>query len=307
MEIQHTFITGDHWLYYKIYTGPKTVDIVLEEIIGPVAERLLQEGVIDKWFFIRYTDPKHHLRIRFHCPDTQQLQRVIGLLFPPLKKFVDLDLIWKIQTDSYQREIGRYGNTTMELSETLFFYDSKMITHLVSMIEGDEGEELRWLFSLKAMASFLDCFQYSDASKLDLLNILSTGYKSEFDSTKGLSKQLSDKYRGVREKIDSYMNRPEDQNEEYSILYVIIEEKAAGIKPIVSEVLRLYREKKATVPLNDWIASHLHMLMNRLFKSNNRLHEAVCYDFLSRYYKSKIAREKTSVKQKVMLQTDHKH
>jgi len=40
------------------------------------------------------------------------------------------------------------------------------------------------------------------------------------------------------------------------------------------------------------MASYSHMMVNRLFKSKQRLHEMVLYDFLHRYYKSEIARQK---------------
>lgn len=43
------------------------------------------------------------------------------------------------------------------------------------------------------------------------------------------------------------------------------------------------------IDLNDFLSSHIHMTMNRIFCSKNREHEMICYDFLSRYYKSKIA------------------
>ena len=40
------------------------------------------------------------------------------------------------------------------------------------------------------------------------------------------------------------------------------------------------------------MGSYIHMLINRLFKSKQRLHEMVIYDFLFRYYKSEIAKKK---------------
>ncbi|MFK7749084.1 MAG: lantibiotic dehydratase C-terminal domain-containing protein, partial [Kordia sp.] len=52
------------------------------------------------------------------------------------------------------------------------------------------------------------------------------------------------------------------------------------------------------MPINDLMGSYMHMLMNRLFKSKNRIHEMVCYDFLYRYYKSMIARKKHMNKNK---------
>ena len=49
-EIQRNFILGDSWLYYKIYTGPKTSDAVLTEIIKPIAEELIEQGIITNGF-----------------------------------------------------------------------------------------------------------------------------------------------------------------------------------------------------------------------------------------------------------------
>ena len=40
------------------------------------------------------------------------------------------------------------------------------------------------------------------------------------------------------------------------------------------------------------IGSHIHMSLNRIFRSENRLHELIIYDFMTRYYKSKIAQNK---------------
>ena len=44
------------------------------------------------------------------------------------------------------------------------------------------------------------------------------------------------------------------------------------------------------------ISSYLHMEMNRLFTSNNRLNEMVVYNYLTRYYKSEIAKAKSQNK-----------
>jgi len=44
--------------------------------------------------------------------------------------------------------------------------------------------------------------------------------------------------------------------------------------------------------LNRLMPGYLHMLINRLFVSNQRKNELVIYDYLFRYYESKIIREK---------------
>ena len=148
---QRNFSVGSEWLYYKLYTGHKTADLILTEIIKPMTEEFIGQEIIDKWFFIRYADPKHHLRVRFRSLDSQNIGRVHTSLPAPLAHFMKQDLIWKTQLDTYQRELERYGQHTMELSESLFYHDSDAIVQFLDLIEGDEGEQLRWLYGLRSI------------------------------------------------------------------------------------------------------------------------------------------------------------
>ncbi len=295
-DIQRNFILGDNWLYYKIYTGPKTADAVLAEIIKPIAEQLKKEGIIDKWFFIRYADPKHHIRVRFHYNKPENVAKVINSLYPYFKEYVDEDFIWKIQIDTYQRELERYGSNTMELSEELFYHDSVMMVTFIDMIEGDEGEELRWLFSIRAMDSFLDSFKYTDEEKLQLLDRLKTGFGIEFGMSRMLKKQLDDKFRVERKKLEEFMVFKADDNPDYAPILDVLKAKEEAIAPLVLKILIIKEAGNLEKDLHDLMSSYIHMLMNRLFKSKNRLHEMVCYDFLYRYYKSMIARKKYMTK-----------
>ena len=58
--MKRTFILGEEWLYYKLYTGTKTADLLLADVIGPLCKTFIANGWIDKWFFIRYHDPESH-------------------------------------------------------------------------------------------------------------------------------------------------------------------------------------------------------------------------------------------------------
>jgi len=122
--MQRTYIIGDEWLYMKLYSGTKTADTVLFEIVRPVTSQLLQEGIIDKWFYIRYSDPHNHLRLRFHYMNPDHISKIIQTINKPIKKYIEKNLIWKIQVDTYQREIERYGENSIHLAEKIFYYDS---------------------------------------------------------------------------------------------------------------------------------------------------------------------------------------
>lgn len=196
-EPQRTFVIGDEWLYYKFYTGPKTADIILTQMIKPLTEMFLAENIIDKWFFIRYSDPKLHFRVRFHVKDTRALLPVILQLNAAAKPYIDQHLIWKIQVDSYQREIERYGSRSMEMGETWFFHDSKMIVDMLDMIEGDEGERIRWLFALRAVDAMLNDFQFSMDEKYDLVTMLRESYGREHGMNRSVKDQTEKNTAGI--------------------------------------------------------------------------------------------------------------
>ncbi len=61
-----TFLPGSEWLYAKLYTGAATADRLLSDVVGPLVREALDSGAADRWFFIRYSDPGRHLRLRLH-------------------------------------------------------------------------------------------------------------------------------------------------------------------------------------------------------------------------------------------------
>jgi len=45
-SIKRTFIPGDEWLYFKLYTGPKTSNFILISVIKPIVTSLLKDSLI---------------------------------------------------------------------------------------------------------------------------------------------------------------------------------------------------------------------------------------------------------------------
>jgi len=150
--MKRSFILGDEWLYYKLYCGKRTAELILVDCIKPLTESLVVDGLIDQWFFIRYADPKPHIRIRFHCSQISKLGTIIDTIHKSIATYVENDLIWKVQTDTYNREIERYGELTMIGSEDMFFYDSSTSINALNLIE---DEELLFLFVLKSIDALL--------------------------------------------------------------------------------------------------------------------------------------------------------
>jgi len=290
--MRRIFITGSEWLFYKLYTGPKTADLILTEVIKPVSEELLKNGIIDSWFFIRYSDPKFHLRVRFHHTQNIQIQKSIQIVHNYLFPYVDTNLIWNVSNDTYVRELERYGYSLIERAERIFFYESVMIVGILALIDGDDGEMIRWLIGLRAIDDILEMFGFNEEQKRSYLEKLRNGFGEEFGMKKDLKLQLSNKYRIEKKKIENILNRTHDNDSEMAPIYELLQIRKQKTLPIVLEIKNLEKNNNLEVSVDQQINSYLHMMINRLFKSKQRLHELVLYDFLCQYYTSQIARKK---------------
>jgi thiopeptide-type bacteriocin biosynthesis protein len=277
--MQRDFSLGSQWLYYKIYTGVKTADSILLEKLEPIISQLEQKKKIQKWFFIRYHDPEEHIRLRFLVDDTDNLATIINSFQSVFKELMSEDLVWKIQTDTYQREIERYGKATMYASEFLFWKDSKMILQYLTIKDSFPEKETPLFFSFLAVDSFLNSFNLSSLEKLSLMNELQIAYKKEFEVDKLQKKQLDLKYRSLATQINQFLKGSVQNN--FPEMYAVVDHKASEIKGTVLEI-----RTKIEIPLNDFLASHIHMMINRQYTSKQRIYELVIYDHLYRYYKT---------------------
>lgn len=276
--MKRDFCIGSEWLYYKIYTGVKTADIVLLEKLHPVILKLKEEQKILKWFFIRYKDTDEHLRIRFLISKPNGLADIIDKLYPILNELLDTNVVWKIQTDTYQRELERYGEKTIEDSETLFWYDSEMILQYLLLKSSFEKEETQLLFSFLAIDQFLNSFSLSNTEKFLLMDDLQLSFKKEFDADKVLKKEMDKQYRELFPAVEGFLSGIAADN--YPEIFKLIQEKKNRTSKTILSI-----KDKLQIPLRSFLMSHIHMMVNRQFSSKQRMYELLIYDHLYRYYK----------------------
>jgi thiopeptide-type bacteriocin biosynthesis protein len=282
--MNRVFSLGSEWVYFKIYSGYKIADVILLEYLNEKIAFLLSENSIKKWFFIRYNDSDSHLRIRFQVDKVNDVFHVIKELNSVFEDVLHKNFIWKVQNDTYLREIERYGSKTMEDSETLFYYDSEMMLNYLTLKNDFKNDKTQLLFSFLSIDSFLDAFSLSISEKLALLDHMQQGFKNEFNATKVLKSQLDKHYRELEKEISTAMNY--DESYELSPLYKLIEEKSINIKPIVESI-----KGNLEINLNSFLSSHIHMMINRQFTSRQREYETLIYDHLFRYYKTCVYRK----------------
>ena len=151
---QRIFICGSEWLYMKIYSGPRTIENILVNKVFPLLMSLLKNGIIDSFFFIRYTDPNYHIRLRLHFDNTNNIGIVLNKFNQILDSYVCDFIISRVIIDVYNREIERYRDKYIIDVERLFFYDSKFILNYI--LTNSENEDEKWLIPIKYIDLFLE-------------------------------------------------------------------------------------------------------------------------------------------------------
>jgi thiopeptide-type bacteriocin biosynthesis protein len=270
--IRRTFPPGSEWLYARLYTGTATADRVLFEEVAPLAHEAVASGAARRWFFIRYGDPSWHLRVRFQGDPRLLRERVQPMLESMGQRLIDSGVAWKLQFDTYEREVERYGGAEgIELAEEIFHRDSEAVVALLPLCAGDEGADLRWQLMLAGIDRLYTDFGLDLAARLRLAERSRAGFAQTFvyDS---LRDPLANRFRAQRASLQQLLDAP----------IPILDRRSAAIAPIAHRL---------RVPVNAILPSIIHMFVNRLSRSAGPEHEMVLYDYLVQLYRSSIARE----------------
>ena len=123
---------GSDWLFVKLYCPRNLENDVLADSIFVFAENAVASGLADSWFFIRYSDPEPHIRLRFHGAP----ERITTRLFPQVcewaARLISGRLCQKFSFDTYEQELERYGGPLgLAAAESVFHADSRAAVELI--------------------------------------------------------------------------------------------------------------------------------------------------------------------------------
>lgn len=259
------------------------MDEFLINTLKPLIQGALDEHIIDKWFFVNYQDDDRHIRLRFRFKNTSRdLNYWVRTLHREIKPLVEKRLIHKVQTDTYKRELERYGECTIEETESLFYYNSDLILSIIEETLDDDSK--RWLWGLKAIDVFLDAWRLGLVEKRDFFARLETAFGAEMQATTYVDRQLSKKYRLQKESIASIIESADGELTPFLKTYL------RNIQSPIESIAEKKKNGLVNLEIDELIGSFVHMHCNRLFKSNPRKNEWVLYYFLHQFYRSQAAR-----------------
>jgi thiopeptide-type bacteriocin biosynthesis protein len=253
----------ENWIFYKLYGYGKRQNEMIAYIYD-FLEQFANYGIVQKYFFIRYSDPKPHLRLRIQAKEgflTSLFENMNKLL----ENFKNKGFISEVLIDSYKRETERYGGPDLiREAEEYFCHESHLIMKTMNKFLGSYEEEIDYIgisfiiSTLKAFGltrdrqqMFLDSMNFEDISK-------------------------TREYRKLLQKNrDTYMGAVNDDNWktirsliEYPDIYNLITETYTGLRKYAEAVYEIDKQGEITNTIENIISSIIHMFCNR-FVGNN--------------------------------------
>lgn len=291
--IRRSFPPGSEWLYAKLYTGTSTADGLLVDAVGPVVHEALATGAADGWFFIRYSDPEWHLRLRLHGDPHALAGQVVPQLEKVVAPLLSTGKLWKMQFDTYEREVERYGGSGgIELSEKLFEADSEAVLAILGMLEGDEGADARWRLALLGSDRLLTDLGLEGEERLAVLRGMKESFHREFGGGKGLRVQMDQRFRSEKRSLETLLDPARAAESPLAPGIEVLDRRSTALAPMAAELRRREAAGELNQSVAELVPSYIHMYNNRMIRSAGRAHELLIYDFLYQLYMSRAARER---------------
>jgi class I lanthipeptide synthase len=289
--VARSFVPGSEWLYAKLYTGTATADALLKEVVAPLVATARASQALEGWFFIRYGDPKWHLRVRVRGDPRGIVSTVAPRLEEASRPLLADGRLSKVELGTYEREVGRYGGPEgIELAEGVFEADSDAVLAIVELLERDEGADARWRLTLRGMHLLLLDLGLELAARTELVGTMRAGFAAEHRVDTGFEKQLGAKFRAERPALEALLATPVGTEHPLDPGFEILARRSEALRPVIRELAAREKAGRLTLPLAEIAPSLLHMHANRLLRSDQRTQELVLYDFLLRLYESEAAR-----------------
>lgn len=262
---------SDSEIYVKIYGSVTTLEHVLHSNELQQIMTTYQDYV---FFFVRYADPRPHLRLRLLRPSESTV--------PPIDCSAIFGLLNQIQPGSteievavYKREVSRYGGSIgVLLAEAVFSADSR---YLLSLYSGRQlaTESDRMWHALTFLEQVLSLQMQTHAEKAADCYRIFNAYLAEYTNPADILKHLSVLYRLHKNQLVILLIAPHKE--------VISQEARYRAR----ELTHYYKflTSQCIKSTSSILTAVFHMHCNRLFIHYGRELEMLCYGLAYKTYK----------------------
>ena len=281
-KTKRTYLPGDEWLYFKLYSHPSVSNSILLKNISKIINGLRKQNILKCWYFIRYIDTDNHLRVRVLINRNNTVD-VIQYFEKSIRIGFEKGSISNLLIDTYKREIERYGAYTIEYAEGMFEASSDLVVNFLKKNPKTQLGYSELHLALLTANIILEVFLKLSTEYINLLNLIHGSMKHEFEDSKSVKIQLDNKYR----EHSAFINNM-DANKNNIIIIAGKKEFSNYVKAL--NLLKTKTDSFSHEKLNKLVADLLHMHLNRIFTENHRKQEFIIYYLLYKHHLSLEAR-----------------
>ncbi len=263
-------LPGSEWLYFEVFCHSSRSNALLTGQVGELLRRF--DKLIMSWFFIRYSENGDHIRLRLKLHDPGYAQMITQKFAELLQEATLAGIVSDLTIRTYKREVQRYGALLIGAVEDHFNIDSELV---MKILETDLSFMDRYKLCITLIEEVCESSLFSEEQFGFTLQKIGKAFETERGFNAGHFKVLNERYR-VFQKVQFMNANP------------AIAEKFVAMAGSLISTLKKCPESRRGMLFSDL----MHMHINRLFASSQRMHEAVIYYFFSRHLlKSKSIRQ----------------
>jgi thiopeptide-type bacteriocin biosynthesis protein len=289
------FPPGSEWLCIRLYGGTAILEQTLLTVLTPLIRAAASDGTSSSWFFVHYSQPHPHLRIRINGAPHQLTRELLPRIHSATGALIEQRCIWKMEVDTYDRELERYGGLTGMLhSEQVFFSDSEAVVTILQALGQDSALDQRLTIAILGVDRLLlDCGLDLAVRHAAVRRARDVVHQDVRVHPQAL-KRLNERFRAARSSLETALEGSHQTRKASPFLETIWEafkSRSQHIRAVGNELQNLRQSGQLSQEVCDIALSYAQAHVNRLIPWDIRAHELLVYDFLTRYYQGRLARE----------------
>lgn len=261
---QHIALPYEEWLYLKLYCKKEREEELIAFCLKDFCDDLKNEFGIEH-FFMRYMDPKPHIRLRFYG-DSKLLYQATPRIMEWIKEGEKQKIFGNVIISTYEKEVERYGGTDLiDTAEKLFRLDSIIVEEILCRKRVKQLNMNEIDITIISMIRYVQQFYDNFEEQLSYLtrNYHSNKYINEFRRSKMDWLKLFDLENDWRN-----FNEEDDRKD----LLLLLNQRTRLVEAYNKQIMK---KSSGEDFKNNIVNSVLHLHCNRLVGTNRELERKI--------------------------------
>jgi thiopeptide-type bacteriocin biosynthesis protein len=251
---------GSEWLFAKLYCSRTLEEDLISSPVRIFAEQACEEGLAEEWFFIRYSDPDPHIRLRFRGQPDRLTSELLPSLCAWAGGLMSDGRCMRFALDTYDREIERYGGPAgTTVAESVFAADSRAVATLLNLLLERELQIDRTTLAILSVDDLLLSLGLSESERLQW-------YKDQdpaWDEVGPIYRQRKALLRALLSDPQRLLDEPGG-----AAVALVLAARRAALAPVADRLRNLADQGELTQKPSVLYSSYVHLHFNRLLGSD---------------------------------------